>query len=228
MAESYLKALADLFYPQRCVGCAERASDLLCAGCFEALPRIERPLCRRCGLPTAFDTPVCENCKGRDLHFDSARAPLRYEGVGQEIVHALKYRGYMPVVPRLAAPLMLGALLGDGEFDAVVPVPLHRSRLARRGFNQAAVLAREAGAALGVGCSETLRSARRTRDQVELSAAERRENVAGAFVADERMRGRVLLVDDVLTTGATLSACAGVLREAGAEEVHALSVCRAC
>lgn len=228
MADSYLKALADLFYPQRCIGCGDRASDLLCAGCFEALPRIERPLCRRCGLPTAFDTPVCENCKGRDLYFDSARAPLGYEGVGQEVVHALKYRGYMAVVPRLAAPLMLDALPGDGEFDAVVPVPLHRSRLARRGFNQAAVLAREVGGRLGIAYSEALRSVRRTRDQVELSAAERRENVAGAFVSDGEPGGRVLLVDDVLTTGATLSACAGVLRDAGAEEVHALSVCRAC
>lgn len=228
MAESYLKALADLFYPQRCVGCGARASDLLCAGCYEALPRIEPPVCRRCGMPTAFDTPVCEECKGRDLLFDSARAPLRYEGVGEEIVRALKYRGYLAVAPRLAAPLMLGAAKEAGRFDAVVPVPLHRSRLARRGFNQAAVLGREAAGGLGAGFAETLRAVRGTRDQVELSAAERRANVRGAFRAEGPVRGRVLLVDDVLTTGATLSECAGVLKDAGSEEVHALSLCRAC
>ena len=230
MADSsndYLKVLADLFYPQRCLGCSERASDLLCPGCFEALPLIEKPVCRRCALPTAFETPVCENCKGLDLGFDAARAPLRYEGVGQELVHALKYRGCMPIVPKLAAPLMLDSLDG-AAFDAVVPVPLHRWRLARRGFNQAAVLAREVSGALDVRYSETLRALRRTRDQVELSAAERRENVAGAFRAEERIGGRVLLVDDVLTTGATLGACAQALREAGAGEIYALTLCRAC
>lgn len=83
MAESYIKALTDLFYPQRCVGCGARASDVLCARCHDALPVIEPPVCRRCGMPTAFDTPVCEDCKGRDLFFDSARAPLKYEGWGR-------------------------------------------------------------------------------------------------------------------------------------------------
>lgn len=217
-----------MFYPQRCLGCSERASDLLCAGCFEALPIIEKPVCRRCALPTAFDTPVCENCKGADLYFDAARAPLRYEGVGQELVHALKYRGYMPVVPKVAAPLMVESLAGAKSFDVVVPVPLHRFRLARRGFNQAAEIAREVAGSLGARYSETLWATRRTRDQVELSAAERRDNVAGAFRAEERVGGKILLVDDVLTTGATLSACSEALREAGAAEIHALTLCRAC
>src|SRR5918992_6207664 len=110
MAESlnpYLSALADLFFPQRCVGCEKRASDLLCRGCFEALPRVGRPACARCGTPTAFETFVCDACKGADFAFESACAPLRYEGVGKEIVHALKYRGYTRVVDRLAAPLMV-------------------------------------------------------------------------------------------------------------------------
>lgn len=228
MAESYLKALVDLFYPQRCVGCGVRASDLLCAGCYEALPFIGPPVCRRCGLPTAFDTPVCEGCKGRDLFFDASRAPLRYEGVGKEIVHTLKYRGYLTVAPRLAGPLMANAVRGAGHFGTVVPVPLHRSRMARRGFNQAAVLAREVAGGIGAHVEDVLRAVRGTRDQVELSAAERRSNVRGAFRAESRVRGRVLLVDDVLTTGATLSECARVLKEAGAGEVHALCLCRAC
>lgn len=228
MADSYLKALADLFYPQRCVGCGARASDLLCAGCYEAWPVIEPPVCRRCGMPTAFDTPVCEDCKGRDLCFDSAQAPLRYEGVGEELVRVLKYRGYLVVAPRLAGPLMLGAVREAGRFDAVVPVPLHRSRLARRGFNQATVLGREVAGGLEAGFAETLRTVRATRDQVELSATERRANVRGAFRAQGRARGRMLLVDDVLTTGATLSEGARVLKDAGAEEVHALCLCRAC
>ena len=98
----YLSALADLFFPQRCVGCGRRASDVLCRGCFEALPGIGRPVCARCGAPTAFETFACDACKGVDFGFESARAPLRYEGVGEEAVHALKYRGYTRVASRLA------------------------------------------------------------------------------------------------------------------------------
>ncbi len=224
----YLEALSDLFYPERCVGCEKRASDVLCRGCFEALPMVGRPFCARCGMPTAFEAFVCDGCKGTDFAFESARAPLRYEGVGKGIVHALKYRGYTKVVERLAAPLMAEALAGEGPYEAVVPVPLHPSRRRKRGFNQAELLARGVARPLGAPVVGALRAVRRTRDQVELSAAERRANVAGAFSAEGRLRGRVLLVDDVFTTGATMSACAGALLEAGAGEVRAVSLCRTC
>ena len=137
----YLNFLTDLFYPQLCVGCERRASDVLCRTCFDALPHMGSPVCRRCGLPTAFATFVCEECKNVDFGFASASAPLKYDGVGKKIVHALKYRGYKRVVGRLAAPLML-QVLDNTRFDAVVPVPLHRSRLRKRGFNQAELLAR--------------------------------------------------------------------------------------
>jgi competence protein ComFC len=221
----YFAALADLFYPQRCVGCDRRASDVLCPTCFGALPRVGSPVCGRCGLPTAFATLVCEECKNVDFGFESAKSPLKYEGVGKKIVHALKYRGYKRVVERLAVPLML-QILDDGRFDAVVPVPLHRSRLRKRGFNQAELLARGIAEKMKATVSDTLQVVRTTRDQVELSAAQRRANVAGAFVATQPLRGRLLLIDDVFTTGATMSACAASLIKAGAEEVHALSLCR--
>ena len=223
---AYLEALSDLFYPQRCVGCEGRASDVLCRGCFEALPGVGRPFCARCGMPTAFEAFVCDGCKGTDFAFQSARAPLRYEGVGKGIVHALKYRGYTKVVEKLAVPLMSEVLAGEGPYDAIVPVPLHPSRRRKRGFNQAELLARGLARPVGAPVAGALRAVRRTRDQVELSAAGRRANVAGAFAAEERVRGRVLLVDDVFTTGATMSACAGALLRAGAEEVHAVSLCR--
>ena len=222
---NYLDVLADLFYPQRCVGCSLRASDVLCRGCFEALPRIEPPVCGRCGAPTAFEVYGCDACRNADFAFDGARAPLRYEGVGEELVHALKYRGYARVVEKVMAPLMAGALGGE-KYDGVVPVPLHRARLARRGFNQAELMARAVAGRIGAPLSDKLRAVRRTRDQVELSAGERRENVAGAFEARGSLAGRILLVDDVFTTGATMSECAGVLRRAGAGEVQALTLCR--
>jgi competence protein ComFC len=225
--EPYLSALADLFYPERCVGCERRASDVLCRTCFDALPRVGSPVCGRCGLPTAFATFVCEECKNVDFGFQSARAPLKYDGIGKQVVHALKYRGYKRVVGRLAAPLML-QVVGEDHFDAVVPVPLHSSRLRKRGFNQAELLARGVAEKMKATVSDTLEVVRSTRDQVELSAAQRRANVAGAYTATKPLRGKILLIDDVFTTGATMSACAGTMVRAGAEEVHALSLCRTC
>lgn len=224
--ELYLRTLADFFYPQRCVGCRSRASDVLCYACFDALPWSGEPFCRRCGIPTAFDVFVCEECKGVDFGFESARAPLRYEGVGKEIVHALKYGAYLPVVEKLMVPMMREALAGD--FDLVVPVPLHRARLRKRGFNQAELMARGVAEKIRAPVSDRLQAVRRTRDQVQLSAAERRMNVKGAFRARSAVKGRILLVDDVFTTGATFSAAAEELHRAGAEYVHALSLCRTC
>ncbi len=199
---------------------------MLCRPCFEALPRITPPVCGRCATPTAFEVYGCDACRNTDFAFDGARASLRYEGVGEELVHALKYRGYGPVVERVMAPLMAVAVAGE-RFDAVVPVPLHRTRLLKRGFNQAELMARAVAGRIGAPFSDKLRAVQGTRDQVELTAGEREENVAGAFGARGRLAGRILLVDDVLTTGATLNECAGVLKQAGAAEVHALTLCRA-
>jgi competence protein ComFC len=224
----YFAVLADLFYPQRCVGCERRASDVLCRGCLDALPRIGGPVCERCGMPTAFETFVCEECKGVDFGFQSARAALRYDGVGKELVHVLKYRAYFRVVEKVMAPLMQEAMRKEDRFGAVVPVPLHRSRLRARGFNQAEIIARALAGRIGMPFSDKLRVVRRTRDQVELSAAGRRANVKGAFAACGPVSGKVLLVDDVFTTGATMSECAETLGRAGAREVHALSLCRTC
>ena len=126
----------------------------------------------------------------------------------------------------MAAPLMLGVLDGGMRFDDFVPVPLHRSRLRKRGFNQAELLARGVARRMNAPLSDTLEVVRSTRDQVELSAAGRRANVTGAYYARKLVVGRILLVDDVFTMGATMSACADMLLHASAKEVHALSLCR--
>jgi competence protein ComFC len=144
--------------------------------------------------------------------------------VGEELVHALKYRGYLRVVEKVMAPLMAG-VLESGRFDAVVPVPLRRTRLARRGFNQAELMAEGVAERIEAPVLDKLKVVRRIRDQVDLSVHERRANVPGAYAARGPVMGKVL-VDDVFTTSATLSECAGVLRKAGAGEVHALTLCR--
>ncbi len=138
------------------------------------------------------------------------------------MVPALKYRGYARVVEKVMAPLM-AALLEGQQYAGVVPVPLHRARLARRESNQAELMARAVAAKIGAPLFDKIKAVRRTRDQVELSAGERRENVSGAFEARGSHAGRILLVDDVFTTGATLSECAGVLRRAGVSGVQALT-----
>jgi competence protein ComFC len=163
--EQYVSALADLFLPQRCVGCDGLASGLPCRDCFEVLPRVGRPVCARCGMPTPVEAFVCDVCKGLDFGFESARVSLRYEGVGEEIVHALKYRGYAKVVERVQ----------PGR----------------------ALLARGVAAGLDTPAFDTLEAVRRIRDQVELTAAERRANVEEAYAIRGRVRGRALLVDDV-------------------------------
>ncbi len=199
---------------------------MLCHACFEALPELGWPCCGRCGLPTAFETFMCEECKNVDFGFKSARAALRYVGASKKIVHALKYGGHTRVVEKVAASLMLGVLDGGMRFDVLVPVPLHRSRLRKRGLNQAELLARGLARRMNAPLSDTLEAVRSTRDQVELSAAGRRANVTGAYSTRELVVGRILQVDDVFPTGATMSACAGTLLRARASDVHALSLCR--
>ena len=232
MRSGYLQALLDLFYPEYCVACQRRARDLLCGACYEDMPEIDRPVCGRCGMPSAFEVHGCDSCRSRDYAFEGARAALRYDGVGQEIVHAIKYRGRVEAVERLAVPLMFGAL-AEGvpeyrKFDSVAPVPMRRGRRLKRGFNQAELLARGVAERISLPVSDKLRSVRKTMDQVELTAEERMANVRGAYAARGSCSGRVLLVDDVFTTGATLDSCSRALVEAGAEEVFALSLCRTC
>lgn len=224
---AYVDAALDLFYPMRCAVCEARSSDVLCGPCFEELPVISGERCARCGLPTAFDTPVCEACKSVDYGFDTAVAPVRYEGVGSDIVRSLKYDGRFAVASKVMAPLMVESLV-ERDYDCVAFAPMHPSRRRMRGFNQAEVLAGEVAGVIGVEVRGGLEVVRRVRDQVELSARGRRENVRGAFRFEGKINGVVLLVDDVFTTGATMSECASVLLGAGAGEVHAVSFCRTC
>ena len=188
-----------------------------------------RPFCGRCGAPTEFEVYGCGECLTRDFGFEDARAPLRYEGVGEELVHTLKYGGYLRIVERVMAPLMSGVLSGcpgGNRFDAIVPVPLYRSRLAKRGFNQAELMARGVARRINAPVLDKLKVVLRTRDQVKLSAGPRRANVAGAFASRGPVAGRILLVDDVFITGATLSECApgplkgGRRRDARPDPVH--------
>lgn len=237
---AWATAVLDLVFPASCPVCGGLLGagrrDPLCGACWAAIPRLSGPVCERCGLPAAvLDAPAslphatCGACTVSPPPFDYARAAALYAGALRGAVHALKFEGRRALARPLAALVVeqCGPGLPAGV-DALVPVPLARAREAERGFNQAALIADGVGQALRLPRPRRwLVRTRGTPPQTELSAAERRANVRGAFAASGAAAGRhVLLVDDVLTTGATAGECARALRSAGAVRVGVLAVAR--
>jgi ComF family protein len=219
-------AALDLLFPPRCVGCGQLGT-VLCDTCVQQFEPVGRNVCPRCGRP-GNSTTLCNHCRRHPPRFRAARSAFLFADPLQDAVHALKYQGES----RLAGPLagaMQTVISPPEALDGVVPVPLHTSHLAERGYNQAALLAEPLASAWGLPMIEAaLARIRQTRSQVGLSLDERRSNVGGAFVADPQVAGsRLLLVDDVCTTGATLDACAAALLEAGARAVWGVTLARA-
>ena len=214
--------LLDLMFPPRCAACGRRG-EWLCSTCVAALsPPPER--CLRCGRALAYRRrlPLCPACRRAGSPLSDLLAAHAFEGPLRAAIHALKYRRAQHLAEPLSA-LLLALPLPPA--DLLVPVPLHADRLAERGYNQAALLAVEVARATGLALDEgVLRRVRSTPPQTGLSAAERRANVAGAFAvapgAESRVAGkRVILLDDVCTTGSTLEAAAECLVAARASEV---------
>ncbi len=204
-----------------CYLCRGAAASLLCAACDRDLPRLAPPRCPRCALESARGE-ICGRCLRDEPRYDATHAALAYQFPADALVHALKFRG------ELALAGVLGGLLSEqiksDSVDCVMPVPLSAARLRSRGFNQSAEIARHLRARLDL--SACVRS-RDTPAQMELPYAERRQNVRGAFACTRSLAGeRVALVDDVMTTGATLDEIAGVLKDAGAERVENWVVAR--
>lgn len=222
-------ASLDLLYPPRCVGC-DKEGRFVCSTCLESLPRLVAPYCLRCAQPIAHGD-TCPRCLESPLDIDGIRAPFLMEGTIREGVHRLKYNNLRAIAP------ILGGLLADYLnaqqllVQALVPVPLHHERERRRGYNQAYLLAKEAGKRLGVPViPQVLSRLSNTPPQAKsLSAQERKANVQGSFRCPHPflVNGlEVVLVDDVCTTGATLEACARALKEAGAASVWGLALAR--
>jgi len=221
-------SLLDLVFPPRCAGC-RRPGTYLCADCRRAVHRQSGPICPACGRATRVPE-LCAPCRETPLPLDGIRSAVEFSGPVRRAVHALKYRGRRELAPVLAE-LMLAAWR-DAPLPAelVVPVPLHAGRLAARGYNQAALLAEAFARGAGLPYeAAALARTRATPAQVELGARERRRNVADAFsaVAAHVGRRRVLLIDDVCTTGATLGACGAALRAAGCPGAWAFTLARA-
>jgi predicted amidophosphoribosyltransferase len=212
----------DLLLPQRCVVCGSGGRQL-CTGCREELPRIEPPLCDRCGAPTAWPVERCRECAGRRLGFATARAAVGYDEGARRLVHAWKERGLRRLAAEAAA--LVADRVPPPEVDAVTFVPSDRARRLERGHNPAERLARELAAAWELPCLPLLERTRGGRQRGS-SAAERR-SVRGAFRATGTAPRRVAVIDDVYTTGATAAATATALRASGARRVETITFARA-
>jgi ComF family protein len=226
--DGFRSQFLDLLFPPRCVGCRQ-AGAWLCVECMRHIPRVEPPFCVRCGDAVA-DSELCARCQISPLQINRIRSVAYFEGVLCRAMHWFKYRSRTvlaePLGELMAAYWMEHAM----PIDVVVPVPLHASRLRERGYNQAALLAREMARRAGLVVDEqALVRQRATAPQVKLDVDQRRENVRAAFrCSSNGLAGkRVLLIDDVCTTGATLEACAIALVEGGARGVQALTLARA-
>jgi ComF family protein len=237
----FWQAAKDICFPPACLVCNTglagvkgRRDIFLCPACLAQVTLLHEPLCRWCGkiFPDAAGTNhLCSVCLKQGWHFTCARSVILYQGVMADAIRSFKYgdnRATLSVFAALKTSLShLHAML---EPDLILPVPLHRERLQQRGVNQALILARTFFPDLKSRIETTaLVRTRRTAPQTGLSGVARRKNIQGAFKAvNEQVAGRkILLIDDVFTTGTTVNECARVLCKAGAREVQVLTLARA-
>jgi len=236
---AWLNRLAALFYPEICQICREGKATpregYLCGSCRDSIEWVEQPLCQCCGLPfegaitVAFE---CSNCCGQQLHFRAARAAVRFSGAVQEAVHRYKYNHAAWFEPLLAELLVTRAApaLAAESWNWIVPIPLHWTRRRQRAFNQSERLAKALSRASGIPLNSGLiRRREATPPQALLSREERAANMRRAFSyrGSKPLEGaRIVLVDDVLTTGATASACAKVLMDNGSGVIDVWTVAR--
>src|SRR5882762_1022838 len=233
----FFRGIASLLYPPACTIClaAVDIGEHLCAECEAKVARIVPPFCAKCSEP--FDgaittTFACANCAHRRLYFEAAVSAYRARGIVRHVILNFKY-GKQIHLRHLVARWLVAAFdderLRERRFDVIVPVPLHPARERERGFNQAELLAEWLSDHLSLPLRPALQRIHYTTTQTAFDRSERMQNLRGAFRL--RKKGdvrnlRVLLIDDVLTTGSTLSECARVLKEAGAHSIYAATAAR--
>lgn len=214
-----LKNLSSLLFGGSCFLCRSAAREVLCRDCDAELPRLHPPRCPRCALASPLGA-VCGRCLAQPPRYDATVAALAYEFPADTLVHALKFRGELALAPFLGN-LLLHAIAPGKRLDHVIPVPLSAGRLRERGYNQAVEISRPLAAAAGAPLELDL--CERSRDappQIDLPWSERERNVRGAFRCRRSLLGAsVAVVDDVMTTGATLDEIAATLKAAGASHV---------
>ena len=227
-ARTWLQPLLELVFPTRCLGCGCPGS-VWCAGCDSSLVRLRAPYCNRCGDPLPRRGAICRRCASSEFLIP-VRSYARYHGPLARALVQLKYHPAREMAEVMGAWLRQVVLQAEWKPQVVVPVPLGRGRLRMRGYNQVALIASSLAGSLGIeACPTAIQRIRETPLQVGLDAAARRRNVQGAFQARPQVvqNKSVCLVDDLMTTGATLLACAEAARAAGCREIVGVTVGRA-
>lgn len=219
-----LRALLDVVFPTRCAGCGSGPWPF-CAACRAEIVVLRPPWCDRCGAPASETVERCRDCPPASITI--ARAPFGFDGPIRRAVHRLKFGGWRAVADALADPMSHLWIDTSWTPDGLTWVPLSRDRLATRGFDQAEALARVVGSRIGVPPRPMLRRVGNGGPQARRAGAARRRVMQQMFAATAEVSGRIVLVDDVLTTGATGGACASCLVAAGATEVGLLTAARA-
>ncbi len=221
-------SVLDWVYPPICVGCGE-PGFCVCPDCKVSISFINQHFCQICGGTVKREMDCCDDCQFETPPYKAIRNLAHYEGVIRECLHALKYENNQPLGGFFSEQLITIILREGWQIDLITPVPLSSQRMHERGYNQSALIARPLAAHLSIRYNPfCLKRVRHTTSQVGLSLNERRRNVSGAFEAvTEIVAGKkVLLVDDVMTTGATLNACSEALTDAGAIGVYCLTIAR--
>ncbi|HXF70361.1 MAG TPA: ComF family protein [Thermoflexus sp.] len=221
------EGILDLLFPPRCAGCG-RPGVVWCSTCAADARPITPPICSLCGTP-GVTGKRCPRCQEDPLQLEGVRSCFVYHGPIRRALHRLKFHGRYRIAQVLASQMAEGWARFGMEADLLIPVPTSKARQRQRGYNQAAMLGQALAKRLAIPLHPyALRRVRATRSQVGLARSARRENVQGAFLGDPRwVQGkRVVVVDDVCTSGATLEACAIALYQAGAASVWGFTLAR--
>lgn len=225
---NFLDFTFDFLFPKKCLLCERISNQCPCLHCESQLIKINSPLCASCGMPFGFgqDDHLCAACiKG--VYFDWHRSAVVYENPVSRYIHQLKYFSRMDLTflfEGLLAPLLKNPL--PFMADVIVPVPLSQRSLLKRKFNQSEFIGQIISKKVGVPCDTSLLfKSRDTPRQVKLTRSERLDNLSGAFrVSEQVLNKRILLVDDVMTTGSTINECARILKKGGAQWVGAITI----
>ena len=225
--------LTDILFPRRCPVCGDIVlpkGNLICPGCMAKLSWVRRPVCKKCGKEVLDETiEYCRDCARHKRSFDYGLSLINYDDTASRSMARIKYNNRREYLDFYSEAMVrkMGKRIRSMDGDALIPVPVHPSRLRERGFNQAEELARRLSGPLGIPVNTSvLKRKRKTAPQKNLDSSGRLKNLEQAFTAAALPSGmqKVILVDDIYTTGSTIEACARVLRKAGAEHVYFVTI----